>query len=209
MAAHIITPPILESGDHLTRDEFHRRYCERPDIRKAELVEGVVYVASPVRVIHGVPHASVVGWLYAYHAKTPGVQLGIETTVRLDAPNEVQPDACLWREELGGPRLSADGYIEGSPQLVAEVAASSASYDLHAKKEAYRRNGVQEYIVWRVLEENIVWFRLHEGEYVSVEPDERSVIESAAFPGLRLHVARMLAGDAAAVLAELETHPGG
>jgi Uma2 family endonuclease len=201
--------PSLESGDHLTREEFHRRYCARPDIKKAELVEGVVYVASPVRVgFHGAPHACVVGWLFAYRARTPGVQLADNATVRLDAPNEVQPDACLWREEPGGPRVSADGYLVGAPQLVAEVAASSASYDLHEKKEAYRRNGVREYVVWRVLDGAIDWFRLHEGEYVRVEPDERGVIESVVFAGLRLDVAKMLTGDLAGVLAELERRSG-
>ena len=33
--------PPLESGDHLTRHEFERRYQARPDIKKAELIEGV------------------------------------------------------------------------------------------------------------------------------------------------------------------------
>ena len=197
-------PPSLESGDRLTRAEFHRRYCARPDINKAELVEGVVYVASPTRFgVHGEQHANVVAWLGVYKANTPGVRLGDNATVRLDADNEVQPDAFLWREEPGGPRLTEDGYIEGAPQLVVEVAASSASYDLHDKLRAYRRNGVREYIVWRVLDAAIDWFRLRDGDYVRVEPDAQGVIESDAFPGLRLHVAKMLAGDSAGVLAEL------
>ena len=85
-----------------------------------------------------------------------------------------------------------------------EVAASSASYDLYEKKEAYRRNGVQEYVVWRVIDRVIDWFELRDGVYV---PRERraptGIIESARFPGLRLHVPSMLAGDAAGVLAAL------
>jgi Uma2 family endonuclease len=121
----------------------------------------------------------------------------------------MQPDACLWREEPGGPRLSEDDYIEGAPQLVVEVAASSASYDLHDKLRAYRRNGVREYVVWRVLDRAIDWFRLRAGEYARVEPDARGVIESEVFVGLRLNVAKMLAGDAAGVLAELERAPDG
>src|SRR5215210_2167848 len=147
------TVPVLESGDRLTRAEFHRRYLARPDIKKAELVEGVVYVASPVRFgVHGEPHGWIVGWLVAYQARTPGVRLGDNATVRLDADNEYQPDAFLWRDDSGGPYLSDDDYVEGAPQLVVEVAASSASYDLHDKLRAYRRNGVLEYVVWRVLD---------------------------------------------------------
>ena len=108
------------------------------------------------------------------------------------------------RRQRGGAHLTPTSYIEGAPQLVVEIAASSASYDLHDKKEVYRRNGVQEYIVWQVYERRIIWFRLVAGEYAQVEPDERSVIASAAFPGLRLAVAKMLAGDHAGVLAELD-----
>ena len=198
-------PPLLESGDRLTRAEFHRRYRAHPEIKKAELVEGVVYVASPVRAdVHGIPHSRIMTWLGTYQARHPELDLADNTTVYLDADNEVQPDACLWRSEPGGPHLTDDGYVEGAPQLVVEVAASSASYDLHDKLRAYRRNGVLEYVVWRTLDGAIDWRRLREGDYVQVEPDERGVIESEVFPGLRLHVAKMLADDLAGVLADLD-----
>lgn len=196
--------PILESGDRLSQTEFHHRYCARPGIW-AELVEGVVYVASPLRAAHhGVPHAHVMGWLGAYAARHPELTLVDNATVILDEHNEVQPDACLWREAPGGAHLTKEDYIEGPPQLVVEIAASSASYDLHDKLQAYRRNGVREYVVWRVMDGMIDWFRLREGEYVWVEPDPDGVVESASFPGLRLNVPRMLAGDLARVLAELD-----
>jgi Uma2 family endonuclease len=195
----------LESGDRLPREEFHRRYLERPDIKKAELVEGVVYVASPVRHDrHAQPHFMMIGWLGMYVGLTPGVMPGGDNgTVYLDGINEVQPDAYLWRPEPGVVRLAEDDYIVGAPQLVVEVAASSVSYDLHDKLEAYRRNGVREYVVWRVLDGTIDWLRLVDGAYVLVEPDSEGVIESEQFPGLRLDVPKMLAGDLSAVLARL------
>jgi Uma2 family endonuclease len=84
-----------------------------------------------------------------------------------------------------------------------QVAASSASYDLHDKLCAYRRNGVREYVVWRVLDGSIDWFCLRDGDYVRVKPDAEGIIESEVFPGLRLHIAKMLTGDGAGVLAEL------
>jgi Uma2 family endonuclease len=204
MATRTDAPVSLESGDHLTRQEFHRRYSARPDIRKAELVDGVVYMPSPVRSRqHGRPHSFVMGWLAVYVSLTPDVFLEDNTTVYLDDRGEVQPDACLWRTEPGGPRETDDGYIEGAPQLIVEVAASSVSYDLHEKKEAYRRNSVGEYVVWRVLDAAIDWFRLRDGAYVQIEPDAAGLIESEQFPGLRLHVPSMLAGDLASVLAAL------
>jgi Uma2 family endonuclease len=196
MATSTTTVVSLESGDRLTRAEFHRRFCARPDIKKAELVNGVVYVPSPVRFLqHGRPHGLVMLWLGTYCVRDPELLLADNTTVLLDDRSEVQPDAFIWRAEPGGPRLTEDGYVEGAPQLVVEVAASSASYDLHDKMEAYRRNGVREYIVWRVLDNAIDWFRLHEGEYVRLEPDAEGVIESEEYPGLRLHLSSLLAGD--------------
>lgn len=208
MAIATKTLPNLESGDRLSREEFHQRYLERADIKKAELVEGVVYVASPVRAsVHGEPNGCMIAWIGSYRARHPELRFGDHTTVRLDNRNEVQPDAYLLREVAGGPMIGEDGYIEGPPQLVVEIAASSVSYDLHDKKEAYRRNQVREYIVWRVLDQAIDWFRLEVGEYVRVEPDERGVIESTTFPGLRLNMPKMLAGDLAGVLAELDQPP--
>jgi Uma2 family endonuclease len=197
----------LESGDRLSRTEFHRRYCARPDIHKAELIEGVVYVASPVRAgMHGTPSSLVHFWLNSVAARTPGLEVADDSTVFLSDTSEVQPDACLyWMPWTGeGARLTDDGYLEGAPLLVVEVAAGSASYDLHDKKDAYRRAGVPEYIVWRVLDREIDWFRLRDGTYITVRPDEHGMLESAVFPGLRLSVPALLAGDRAALIAALE-----
>jgi Uma2 family endonuclease len=135
----------------------------------------------------------------------PTVRLLDNATVLLDAENEVQPDACLWYDAPSGPKLSAEHYLEGAPQLIVEIAASSAAYDLHEKKEAYRRNGVQEYIVWRVLDRAIDWFDLREGVYVPRTPGDDGLIESEQFSGLRLRVPSLLAGDAAGVLAALRS----
>lgn len=195
----------LESGDRLTRDEFERRYTTRPDIKKAELVEGVAYVASPVKVgQHGRPHAFMVFWLAGYVAKHPECDMADNSTVRLDADNELQPDAMLFRKQTQGGQsvIDDDDYLQGAPELAVEIAASSASYDLGPKKEAYRRNGVREYVVWQILEERIDWFRLDRGAYAPL-PSTNGVIESREFPGLRLNVPAMLAGDLAAVQAAL------
>jgi Uma2 family endonuclease len=204
MAVRVEASTYLEAGDHLSREEFHRRYLARPDIKKAELLDGVVYMPSPIRIRHHArPHGFVVAWLGQYVASASDVILAPNGSVYLDGQDEVQPDAFLWRPEPGGPILTDDDYLEGAPQLVVEISASTATYDLHVKKEAYRRNGVREYVVWRVLDEAIDWFRLQDGQYALIAPDAEGVVESEQFPGLRLHVASMLAGDLAAVLARL------
>lgn len=161
----------------MTRSEFERRYLAAPRIKKAELIEAVVYVASPLRhEQHGRPHSRVMTWLGVYQALTPGVDLSDAPTVRLDLDNEPQPDAVLLIDENTGgqTRLSNDGYIEGAPELVAEVAVSSAAYDLYDKKTAYRRNEVKEYIVWQVLEQKLDWFILRDGVYESLDISKNS-----------------------------------
>ena len=204
MATRTDAPVSLEAGDNLTRKEFHRRYSARPDIKKAELIDGVVYLPSPVSIDrHAENHLFVATWLGTYLAAHRDFRGGDNGTVLLQGGHEVQPDAFLWRPEDGGAYLNDDGYLVGAPQLVVEVAASSVSYDLHQEKEAYRRNGVREYVVWRVLDEAIDWLRLVDRDYVLIEPDADGLIASEQFPGLRLHVPSMLAGDLAAVLAQL------
>jgi Uma2 family endonuclease len=195
----------LESGDRLTRDEFERRYAVMPEVKKAELVEGVVYLASPVRVkSHGQPHCDLITWLGTYRALTPGVMGCDNTTVRLDADNEPQPDILLRIDEGGRSRITPDDYIEGAPELIVEIAASSASYDLHDKKYAYRRNGVQEYIVWQASPPSVVWFALQAGEYVALAPDAAGILRSQVFPGLWLNVEALVSGNLAQVLETLK-----
>ncbi|PSO62376.1 MAG: Uma2 family endonuclease [Cyanobacteria bacterium QH_6_48_35] len=199
--------PPLESGDHLTRHEFEHRYDAMPHLKKAELIEGVVYVPSPLRFEpHAEPHGDLITWLGTYKVMTPGARLGDNSTVRLDLDNEPQPDAVLLIDEAAGgqSRLGEDGYVEGAPKLVVEVAASSTANDLYDKKTAYRRNGIREYIVWQVLDQKLDWFALKEGSYNSLEPDQSGIIRSEVFPGLWLAVSALLDGNMATVLAVVQ-----
>ena len=200
--------PTLENGDRLTRAEFERRYDARPDLKKAELIEGVVHVPSPTRFgVHARPQATLIGWLFTYAAATPGVQVSDNPTVRLDLDNEPQPDAALLVDpEAGGQaRVDEDDYVAGAPELVAEVAASSASYDLHDKLHVYRRNGVREYLVWRTLDGRFDWFELAGGVYRRRQPDASGLVRSRVFPGLWLAVEALLRGDLSAVV-EAQQH---
>ena len=196
--------PPLESGDHLTRVEFERRYEANPHIKKAELIEGVVYLPSPVSAFHAEPHGLIITWLGTYCAATQNIKLYDNATIHLDTDNEVQPDALLRLETGGRSRIGADGYIEGAPELIVEVAVTSAAIDLHAKKNVYRRNGVQEYIAWQVYDERIDWFELRDEEYKPIAPDENGIVHSHIFPGLWLDPKALLDGNLAQVLSELQ-----
>ncbi|VXD11709.1 conserved hypothetical protein [Planktothrix serta PCC 8927] len=200
-----LTIPPLENGDQLTRAEFERRYSAMPQIKKAELIEGVVYMASPLRFkSHGKPHGYMMTWVGTYEAATPGVEFGDNSTVRLDADNEPQPDALLRIKVGGQSTISEDDYVEGAPELIVEIAASTVSIDVNQKLKVYRRNQVQEYLVWRVLDSEFDWFRLNEGEYIKLEPDSNGIIYSQVFPGLWLDKAALLAGNLAKVLEVLQ-----
>jgi Uma2 family endonuclease len=194
--------PPPESGDRLTRDEFERRYAVMPEIVKAELIEGIVYVmSSPVSSAHhGPPHFNLITWLGFYSAMTPGVEGADNTTVRLDEDNEPQPDALLRiAPRHGGQSGDEDNYILGTPELAADVAASSASYDLHDKLRAYKRNGVKEYLVWRTWDGAVDWFLLCEGRYDRLTPDADGIQRSKVFPGLWLEAPALPAGSLARV----------
>lgn len=198
--------PLLEQGDRLSRDEFERRYARMPQVKKAELIEGTVYMPSPVRAArHSEPHGNVTAWLNVYASETPGVRCFPDATVRLDMDNEPQPDVALIKmERLGGQvRISPDDYLEGAPELVVEIVGSSRSYDLHQKKGAYRRNGVREFLAWNTEDNQINWWKLSEGDYREIPRSPDGLLKSTIFPGLWLDSEALLRGDMKAVLTAL------
>lgn len=152
--------------------------------KQKELIEGIVFLASPLRFQqHAEPHSRLHGWLWTYQITTPGLYLGIEPTIRLDLDNEPQPDIVLILDLHMGERakLTDDGYLEGTPEFVIEIAASRAAIDLSRKMEAYRRNGILEYLVWQSFENELLWFHLVEGTYQPLSVDQDGIIRSQVF----------------------------
>ena len=208
LATELLWPvPPLESGDRLTRAEFERRYALHPEIKKAELIKGVVYVASPVRVRqHGEPHSRIITWLGVYLASTPSLRMADNSTYRLDEENEPQPDVSVWidRPEDARAQIDEDDYLVGAPELLVEVAASTASLDLGDKQAAYARRGVQEYLVLQVYEQKTSWFIWRDGEYHEMAADAHGILCSRVFPGLWLDPQKFWTGDLAGLLAVLQ-----
>ena len=200
-------PPPLNNGDRLTRAQFERTYAAHPEIKKAELIEGIVYVPSPTRHReYGKPHFHMIGWLNVYSAASPGVEGSDNATLRLDHENELQPDALLFvLPEYGGNAvIGEDGFLEGAPELIVEVAATSASYDLNQKKRVNARSGVAEYIVYLAYEQRIIWFELRKGVYEELQPDESGLLKSEQFPGLWLLPDALIEGEIARLLEALQ-----
>lgn len=161
-------------------------------------------MASPVSVFHGEPHIHLAGLFVQYAAATPGLRLADNTSLILDADNEVQPDICLWREAVGRVKVTADGTLVGAPEMVVEIAHTSSSIDLHEKFRAYRRNGVQEYVVFEVKGQKTHWFSLQEGRYEALLEDEQGILRSQVFPGLWFAPTPFWEGDLKGMLKVLQ-----
>lgn len=201
-SAHVSVVPPLQPGDRLMRPEFKRRYDAMPSEEHAELIEGVVYMGSPVSAEeHGEPHGKLIYFLGHYSVHSKGIEFGDNSSVNLDLENAPQPDCYLRiKEEHGGQSYLKEGYIYDAPELMGEISASSVSYDLHDKLRAYQRNGVQEYLVWRVRDRAIDWLVLNEGRFVPLAPGDDKIIRSVVFPGLWLDPDALLKDDMVRVL---------
>jgi Uma2 family endonuclease len=190
------TTPELVEGQHLDQEEFHRRYEAMPPGVKAELIDGVVTMPSPVGNDHGDAQGEAMAWLVYYATETPGVKLSGEITTILDSRSEPQPDAALRiRPEFGGQTVIDKGYIRGAPELVIEIAKATRSIDLGPKLAVYERAGVREYVVRAIEPDEVLCFRQAEGKLRRVAPDADGLYRSAVFPGLWLDPAALLTGD--------------
>jgi Uma2 family endonuclease len=193
--------PPLEAGDHLDQATFHERYVAMPEDFRAELIGGIVFVPSPLRSEHGVYHALIMGWLTNYWVATPGTEARDNATAILGDFSEPQPDAALIIDSAcGGQTGLSDGYATGPPELIVEVASSSESIDLHAKRRDYEQAGVLEYVVLLLRQRAVRWFVLQEGVYQEVDAGEGGVFASTVFPGLWLHVPALLRLDGQQVM---------
>lgn len=197
-------PPLLHNGDRLKQPEFHRRYLAQPGSEKVELIGGIVYVASPVSWPHGEYHSELNTLLGSYKWATPGVRVGSDATAILGEESEPRPDLSMRIEpECGGQaRINQEGYLEGAPELLAEVAYSSVALDLNQKREDYQQAGVREYIVACIEERQLRWFDFAAGD--EIRPNRKGVFCSRVFPGLWIDAEALFNLDSAQLVASLE-----
>jgi len=194
----------LRNGDCLVQREFHRLYESMPEDFKAELIGGTVFVNEPLGVSHGDHHMRLGSIFDAYQASTPGTHGSDNATVILGEDDEVQPDLFLRvlpeykgqsrnTKPVGKAPNIKGPYVEGAPELVAEIAYSSRAIDLHLKRQRYLHTGVIEYVVLCLSPLQIVWFDLRNGRMI--EPDDAAVFRSIIFPGLWIHADALLTLD--------------
>ncbi len=200
----VAAPPLVE-GDRLNQPEFHRRYLAMPPETRAELIDGVVYMPSPLGIEHGESSGTVVTWLGFYKLRTPGLQVLDGATAILGRKSEPQPDAQLRiLPEYGGQTQDKRGFVQGAPELVAEVAKATRYHDLGPKLDDYERAGVQEYLVRALDPDEVIWFVLRRRRLVRMPAGAGGLYRSEVFPGLWLDPQALLANDLAIMLAVLE-----
>jgi Uma2 family endonuclease len=200
----LVAAPLLDTGYHLSADEFHERYKLLPDEQHAQLIEGIVYMASPVSLLHSVPHATITGLCVVYSARTPRLETSANGTVRLDKKNEYEPDGYMRIVDSGRTRIFDRHYLEGGPEFVYEISNTTVSMDLHEKFEVYERKAVQEYAVWQVQEQRIDLFVAVRGKFRRLQPDVDGILKSKVFPGFWLDTRAMVNGNNGKALATLE-----
>lgn len=180
-------PPALREGDRLTAKEFLRRWDAMPDLKRAELIGGIVFMSSPVSKPHGKSHLSLGAWLWLYADLTPGCEALAESTWVMGPDNVPQPDVSLRiMPEYGGQSQDAGEYASGAPELIMEVSGSSSSRDLGVKLELYQRSGVKEYLTILLKPNRLIWRQLVRGRYREIEPRADGLLCSRVFPGLWL-----------------------
>ncbi len=191
MAAHK-SPPLLRDGDRLTSDEFIRRWEAMPELKHAELIDGIVYMPSPVSLQHGDYHNPLAGWLHIYASNTPGCRPAPETTWIMGTRDVPQPDITLRvLPDWGGQSKVKGEYGAGAPELVVEIAASSHTRDLGVKRQLYERIGVREYLVAITRQQKFIWHELTSSGFQVLEPDADGITRSRCFPGLWLDTAAL------------------
>jgi Uma2 family endonuclease len=206
------TVPPLEPGDQMDFDEFVRRWAAYPNLKRAELLDGEVFMpaAAVTADFHARPHAHLIAWLGTYAGNTPGVDVLTDPTIRLGRRNGPQPDGCLAVLPSHGGRVSTspDGFYVGAPELVVEISGSTVGRDLTRKLAIYREHEVREYLVYRSYDGELDAFVLKGLDFERRAVDQDGIYRSVAFPGAWLNVGSLVAGDLAGILSTTQAGIG-
>jgi hypothetical protein len=201
-----IAPPLAD-GQLVSLEEFEQRFDATPDLKHAELLDGVAYLRHDGRAFAGSCRAALIGWLGVYSASTRFLLPGAHGHVALDDRNELQPDAILAvRPEAGGTVvLDATGVVRSAPDFAADVFTTTNATLLPKRIAAHERGGTLEYLVWYAEHKCVDWLVRERGEFVAMNPDPADgLLKSVAFPGLWLDATALLNGDLDTVLAALQ-----
>lgn len=200
----LVNPLLFSPGDRLSREEFLHLWEQMPGLKFAELIDGVVYMPSPLSIEHGSHDNQAQLWI-GYYAARSGICQALTNSTFLMLESAPQPDAALrLLPEFGGRTTVPDKLGSGAPELIIEVCQSSRSYDLGPKLSLYQRAGVDECVALLIKEKRVEWRVLDQGSYRLLQPDDAGVFRSRIFPGLWLDESALWENDSRRLLAVLD-----
>ena len=204
ISAQVLTPPLCE-GEQLPREEFMSRWEAMPDLKFAELIDGIVHMPSPLSKVHGNCHARACHWLSQHAAVTPGCEVCSSVTWLMTKVSVPQPDLSLEiLAENGGQSWMEGEYPGGAPELIVEISHTTGARDSGVKQRLYERSGVLEYLIVKSKKRQIVWNELVEGKYRELQPGADGLLRSRVFPGLRLNAEALWNNDHTSLSAAIQ-----
>jgi Uma2 family endonuclease len=183
-------PRNAPDSDLVTVEEF---FCLVPDGQKADLIDGVIYMASPDTRRHD----RLGGWikflLQGYTAVNRlGEVYGSRFAFALSEFRAPEPDVAFVRSE----RLSLveERRMVGGPDIAVEIVSrDSRQRDYGEKKQLYAEAGVSEYWIIDPLQQRVEFHRLHAGRYELVPLEHNRLFRSAVLEGFWLDVEWLVA----------------
>ena len=196
MVSPSLKAPELITGMRLELDEFIARWEALPDLKFAELIDGIVFVPPPRSIEHGQRASILNWWLFLYVEDKRGCDALSNVTCTMLGQSP-QPDVLLrLTEEFGGKSIDKGYLLDGAPELVVDICETSTEIEFGPKLALYQRAGVREYITIQTLPPpRIVWRVLVDGSYREIQPDGQGILRSQCFPGLWLDTEALWAGD--------------
>ena len=201
MASHSISLVDLHNGDRMSKDEFLWRWEQIPELKRAELIDGMVYLSSPLSERHSDYELLLCSWLLRYESRVPGLKI-LPNATWLLGDSSPQPDLALIRQT--GTSRSSGKFREGPPELVVEICYSSLAYDLGPKLELYRRAGVREYLTILLEDNKAQWRALNSDARYQVLKPAGGYLKSRVFPGLWLDPVALFPPDRQRLLAGVD-----
>jgi Uma2 family endonuclease len=156
-----------------------------PDGQKADLIDGVIYLASPENIEHHRLNIWLIRllWDYIDARRIVGEFFSSRIAFRLDKRESPEPDIAFVAGQTAHLLINW-GYVEGPPDWAAEIVSpESIDRDYHEKRLQYERYGVREYWIIDPLEQKMIAYRrARDGKYKEVRP-RKGIVTSKVIPG--------------------------
>ena len=174
---------VAEERDLWTYEEF----CDVVgDGQKADLIDGVIYVASPENIRANALFVWIISLLSSFvEQRNAGRVFGSRVALRLDRKNAPEPDVFFIKKAR--QHVIKRAHIAGPADLAMEIVSpESVERDYKKKRRQYQRFGITEYWIIDERKQRVLLLRLdRNGKYVRIPP-KKGILHSEVLPGFWL-----------------------